>query len=116
MTTSTQPEEIAPPSLRRSSDDMGARKGASPTFGQRLAHAREKVTTRHGWFGDYDYAWLCLPAIPCMRGSKRRRNTQPPFYALDQELPLILAITTGLQHSLAMLAGVFLWSSLEILY
>jgi xanthine/uracil permease len=43
-----------------------------------------------------------------MRGSKRRRNTQPPFYALDQELPLILAITTGLQHSLAMLAGMFL--------
>jgi hypothetical protein len=108
MTTSTQPEEIAPPSLRRLSDDTGARKGASPTFGQRLAHAREKVTTRHGWFGDYDYAWLCLPAIPCMRGSKRRRNTQPPFYALDQELPLILAITTGLQHSLAMLAGMFL--------
>lgn len=29
----------------------------------------------------------------------------PPFYALDDELPLFLAITSGLQHALAMLAG-----------
>jgi hypothetical protein len=29
----------------------------------------------------------------------------PPFYALDAELPLFLAITSGLQHALAMLAG-----------
>jgi uric acid-xanthine permease len=41
-----------------------------------------------------------------MPSARRKRNTQPPFYALDQELPLLLAITTGLQHALAMLAGV----------
>jgi uric acid-xanthine permease len=29
----------------------------------------------------------------------------PPFYALDDELPLVLAIASGLQHALAMLAG-----------
>lgn len=34
---------------------------------------------------------------------QERRN--PPFYALDAELPLILAISSGLQHALAMLAG-----------
>ncbi|KAF8871389.1 xanthine/uracil permease [Gymnopilus junonius] len=45
---------------------------------------KKKFTTRDGWFGDYDYA--------C-------------FYALDADLPLILAISSGLQHALAMLAG-----------
>lgn len=34
---------------------------------------------------------------------QERRN--PPFYALDADLPLILAISSGLQHALAMLAG-----------
>ena len=38
-------------------------------------------------------------------GSKPKSSNGPPFYALDADLPLFLAITTGLQHSLAMLAG-----------
>lgn len=59
-----------------------------------------KLTTRHGWLGDYDYAWLCMPSLPRM---KERRA--PPFFALDAELPLVLAATCGLQHALAMLAG-----------
>jgi xanthine/uracil permease len=33
------------------------------------------------------------------------KDRDPPFYALDDELPLILAISSGLQHALAMLAG-----------
>lgn len=69
----------------------------------RAAFVREKVTTRDGWLGDYDYAWLCTPTLPW--GRRGKRSTAPPFYALEQELPLLLAITTGLQHSLAMLAG-----------
>ncbi|TCD60059.1 hypothetical protein EIP91_010793 [Steccherinum ochraceum] len=40
----------------------------------------------------------------CSSSSKPRRRA-PPFYALDSELPLILAMTCGLQHALAMLAG-----------
>jgi len=35
----------------------------------------------------------------------KQSTEPPPFYGLDDELPLILAITSGLQHSLAMLAG-----------
>lgn len=35
----------------------------------------------------------------------KQGNKQPPFYALDVDLPLILAISSGLQHALAMLAG-----------
>src|ERR1700733_8147727 len=34
-----------------------------------------------------------------------RKRRPPPFYALDAELPLVLAIASGLQHALAMLAG-----------
>ncbi|KAJ6545185.1 Xanthine/uracil permease [Mycena capillaripes] len=66
-------------------------------FVQRMSH---KVTTRDGWFGGYDYAWLCLPSLPWSKKSHK-----PPFYALDAELPLALAIASGLQHALAMLAG-----------
>lgn len=70
----------------------------------RVSRIKTKVTTRHGWFGDYDYAWLCLPTLPfATRGKKRK--TQPPFYPLEADLPLLLAISSGLQHALAMLAG-----------
>jgi uric acid-xanthine permease len=68
----------------------------------RASHGvRQKLFTRDGWFGDYDYAWLCTPVLPFRRTNSR----PPPFYALDADLPLALAITSGLQHALAMLAG-----------
>ncbi|KAJ7450637.1 xanthine/uracil permease [Mycena latifolia] len=66
-------------------------------FVQRVRH---KVSTQDGWFGDYDYAWLCLPSSPFSK-----KSHEPPFYALDAELPLLLAMASGLQHALAMLAG-----------
>jgi len=72
---------------------------ANPNPRSILSVARQKVTTKHGWFGDYDYRWLCLPSLPTAR------RKQPPFYGIDDELPLVLAMTSGLQHALAMLAG-----------
>lgn len=93
--TKDQPATIEPPSL-------GSR------FDVRH-HARvvqRKLTTRKGWFGDYDYAWLCSPVLPFSIGGKRLNpRRQPPFYGIDDELPLVLAMASGLQHSLAMLAG-----------
>ncbi|KAJ6620131.1 xanthine/uracil permease [Mycena sp. CBHHK59/15] len=59
-----------------------------------------KVSTQDGWLGGYDYGWLCMPTLPFSKNSHA-----PPFYALDDELPLVLAIASGLQHALAMLAG-----------
>jgi hypothetical protein len=70
-------------------------------FSQKAAAVVRKVTTRHGWIGDYDYAWLCTPSIPFFR----KHHVSPPFYGLDSEIPLLVAITCGLQHALAMLAG-----------
>ncbi|KAF8916893.1 Xanthine/uracil permease [Mucidula mucida] len=66
----------------------------------RVSRIGKKVSTREGWLGDYDYSWLCLPSLPY---SKQKR--MPPFYALEQDLPLVLAISSGFQHALAMLAG-----------
>ncbi|KAJ7089093.1 Xanthine/uracil permease [Mycena epipterygia] len=68
----------------------------------RISRLKTKVTTRDGWLGNYDYAWLCLPSLPF---GNHKKSRQPPFYALDADLPLVLAITSGLQHALAMLAG-----------
>ena len=67
-----------------------------------MTRTRDRISTREGWLGVYDYSWLCLPALPFTKSYSRRA---PPFYALDDELPLLLAVATGLQHALAMLAG-----------
>ncbi|KAF8983977.1 hypothetical protein BDQ17DRAFT_1336326 [Cyathus striatus] len=44
---------------------------------------------------------LCTPSLPFMKRERR----MAPFYALDADLPLILTISSGLQHALAMLAA-----------
>ncbi|CAE6478588.1 unnamed protein product [Rhizoctonia solani] len=62
----------------------------------------KKFTTRDGWLGDYDFAWLCSPGLPW---GKRKATRAPQFYALDADLPILLAMTCGFQHALAMLAG-----------
>lgn len=61
-----------------------------------------KLTTRDGWFGDYDFGWLCLPTLPYGKSSSRKL---PVFYGLEDDIPLLLAIICGFQHALAMLAG-----------
>ena len=77
--------------------------GLKAVLSDKARKVARKVSTRHGWLGDYDYAWLCTPTLPFSLKGKRRRP--PPFYALDADLPLLLAMACGLQHALAMLAG-----------
>ncbi|KAH9943330.1 xanthine/uracil permease [Epithele typhae] len=85
----SQPEKIPPPS-------------PTPAAAESLGAVKSKVTSRHGWLGDYSYAWLCMPTLPWGR---KGRKLAPPFYALESELPILLAAASGLQHALAMLAG-----------
>ncbi|KAI9655450.1 MAG: hypothetical protein M1831_004867 [Alyxoria varia] len=59
-------------------------------------------TTREGLLGDYDYGFLFKPNLPFMR--KERRIA--PFFGLNDPLPVFLAALLGLQHALAMLAGI----------
>ncbi|KAM6490396.1 xanthine/uracil permease [Amanita muscaria] len=99
-TNSVQPEAIPPPTIPAPSSPK------SYTFWDVLRRKtsayKKKITTKEGWLGDYDYGWLCTPTLPFLT---HKDKLQPPFYALDQELPLLLAITCGFQHALAMLAG-----------
>lgn len=61
----------------------------------------KKATTKDGWLGDYDYAYMFTPAVPFM---KKKEKTQP-FFSLNDEMPILLGLILGLQHSLSMLAG-----------
>ena len=51
---------------------------------------------------DYDYKYLCMPSMPWSKG-----GVEPPqFLAKDEKLPLTLSLIMGLQHALAMVAGI----------
>ncbi|KZT29535.1 Xanthine/uracil permease [Neolentinus lepideus HHB14362 ss-1] len=103
ISTKEQPEPTPSPSPRAQVPPPTSSKLKS-----RATQWAQKITTKHGWVGDYDYGWLCMPTLPFAYGSaaaRKTRRTSPPFYALNQELPLVLAMATGLQHALAMLAG-----------
>jgi hypothetical protein len=70
-----------------------------------LSRFGEKFTSREGWFGDYDYRWMCMPTLPISSKGDTSVRRLPPFYGLDDDIPLFLALSCGLQHALAMLAG-----------
>lgn len=78
------------------------------------------IVGSEGWLGNYDFGYLCMPTLPFGKGKGRRQP--PPFFSLNADLPLLLALVcgqylcvivrgdlltiVGFQHSLAMLAGV----------
>ncbi|KAI0179083.1 Xanthine/uracil permease [Hypoxylon sp. FL1284] len=71
------------------------------TMGQRL-NLFKRIFTKQGLIGDYDYGFLLRPNLPFM---KKTRQTAP-FFGLNDRMPVVLALVLGLQHALAMLAGV----------
>jgi NCS2 family nucleobase:cation symporter-2 len=62
----------------------------------------KKFTTKEGIIGDYNYAHLFTPQLPFMK----KKHVVQPFFPLYGSMPLILGAVLGLQHSLAMLAGI----------
>lgn len=70
--------------------------------GHYIKKIKHTFTTRDGLIGDYDYAFLFKPNLPFM-GNK---NITGPFFGLNDKMPVFLALLLGLQHALAMLAGV----------
>ncbi|KAK7202633.1 purine permease [Myxozyma melibiosi] len=70
-----------------------------PSF---ISRASSKITTKDGWLGDYDYAYLFTPRIPFVS----RERKPGPFFGLNDKMPVVLAIILGFQHALAMLAGI----------
>lgn len=90
-----QPTSTAPP-------DYHGRLPLSARVRNRLQHTAHKLSTKDGWIGDYDFGWLCSPGLPW---NYRKRTRMPPFYALDADLPVLLSIVIGFQHSLAMVGS-----------
>lgn len=72
------------------------------TVRQRVRSLARHLTTREGLIGDYDYGFLFRPELPFMKKDPRA----PPFFGLNEKIPVLLAFILGLQHALAMLAGV----------
>lgn len=76
--------------------------GRKKTFGDRVQTLKRTFCTRDGLIGDYDYAFLFTPNLPFMK----KRSQSAPFFGLNDRVPVFLALLLGLQHSLAMLAGI----------
>lgn len=72
------------------------------TVASRISSVRRTFTTKHGLIGDYDYKFLFTPRLPFTKKAARG----PPFFGLNDEMPVVLALILGFQHSLAMLAGI----------
>ncbi|KAK8072871.1 uracil-xanthine permease [Apiospora saccharicola] len=72
------------------------------TFRDRLMGVRRTFLTRDGLLGSYDYGFLFTPNLPFMNRPKQAS----PFFGLNDRMPVFLALVLGLQHSLAMLAGI----------
>jgi uracil-xanthine permease len=72
------------------------------TFGDRLQTVKRTFFSKEGLIGNYDYAFLFRPNLPFMKKS----NKVPPFFGLNDRMPVFLALLLGFQHSLAMLAGI----------
>ncbi|KAK1254719.1 hypothetical protein MKX08_008714 [Trichoderma sp. CBMAI-0020] len=77
------------------------------SLSRRLRSLRRAFTTRQGLLGDYDYGFLFRPNIPFLpkpKGGSARRKS--PFFGLNDRMPVFLGLLLGLQHALAMLAGI----------
>ena len=74
------------------------------SLSRRLRSLRRAFTTREGLLGDYDYGVLFRPNLPFM--GKGSRSGRSPFFGLNDRMPVFLGLLLGLQHALAMLAGI----------
>ncbi|KAL3471843.1 purine permease [Aspergillus californicus] len=83
-------------------DQIGPDLSPKRTFGDRVRDSIHTFTTKDGLLGDYDYAFLFTPRLPFIK----QKRKAAPFFGLEDKIPVVLALLLGLQHSLAMLAGV----------
>ncbi|EEB09507.1 membrane transporter [Schizosaccharomyces japonicus yFS275] len=72
------------------------------TLGAKLRRAKESFFSKAFWVGDYNYLDMIVPAIPFTK----RRPSQPPFFSLNDSVPLLMSVLLGFQHALAMVGGV----------
>lgn len=75
------------------------------SLSRRLRSLRRAFTTRQGLLGDYDYGFLFRPNLPFML-KRAGLPRKAPFFGLNDRMPVFLGLLLGLQHALAMLAGI----------
>ncbi|KAJ5081317.1 hypothetical protein NUU61_009581 [Penicillium alfredii] len=83
-------------------DQIGPDLPPQRSWGDRVRRIVKTFTTREGLVGDYDYAYLFTPRLPFTKQTRK----SAPFFGLEDRVPVVLALLLGLQHALAMLAGV----------
>ncbi|KAJ5095046.1 hypothetical protein N7532_007337 [Penicillium argentinense] len=83
-------------------DQIGPDRSPKRSVADKARRIVKSFTTREGLLGDYDYAYLFTPRIPFTKQVRK----SAPFFGLDDRVPVVLALILGLQHALAMLAGV----------
>jgi len=83
-------------------DRIGPDTSRKQTWAENGRKLVKAFTTRDGLVGDYDYGFLFAPNIPFIR----RQKKVPPFFGLNDSMPVLLALLLGFQHALAMLAGI----------
>ena len=96
-----QPERVPVPEVQSYSLD-GHGPQSKPTLIQRF---KAQYLTREGLLGDYNWGELCMPRLLPYRKSSSTQPKSAPFFGLEDQLPVMLAVVCGLQHCLAMLAG-----------
>ncbi|KAL1969832.1 hypothetical protein VTN77DRAFT_7341 [Rasamsonia byssochlamydoides] len=83
-------------------DQIGPSTAPKRTISDKFRRIIKTFTTKDGLVGDYDYGFLFRPNLPFMKDARR----SAPFFGLNDNIPVVLALLLGLQHALAMLAGV----------
>ena len=83
-------------------DQIGPNTVPKQSWSDRGRRIVKACTTKDGLVGNYDYKFLFTPNLPFLK--KQRRSA--PFFGLHDRMPVLLGLLLGLQHSLAMLAGI----------
>lgn len=69
-------------------------------FAKRLCF---KLLTKEGWLGDYDYAYMFTPDVWPL--NRKYKEYQQPFFAVNEELPIVLMLILGFQHAFTLIGS-----------
>lgn len=62
-----------------------------------------KVTTKEGWLGNYNYSYMFTPDIYPF--NRKFSEHLLPFFEIDEEIPIILMVLLGFQHAFTLIVS-----------
>lgn len=66
-------------------------------------HIIHKLTTKDGWLGDYNYGHMFTPNV--WPFNKKYKKYEQPFFAVNEELPIMLMLILGFQHAFTLIGS-----------